>query len=594
MLEKNDYNKPKSTIKKISIYTSIIILSLLFCLLSLELILRTGLFDGEDNPNPVWIPTKFQKLDKKINRNNWKFAKHNLYRFTDNVRKIEKKNGVVRIAVLGDSVIWGTGLPYEQVWSHKLEKMIIERYKNYEVMSWGQGAWSTMDELLFLEKHGIQYDIDTLIVSWVDNDPDMGNIKDRTYSWQKNILIKVLKVFFPNAISFIVSYTNNFLTTYIYTDHQYHNWLKQLYSDENLVQYAEVLQDLSSFCNSKNIKLLFVLIPQMYDESIREEFNKIIPLLEKANIKYLNLFPAVKNHLGHIPQRELWANPGNGHPGPLLTDLYAKYVFSYLQNKRILSQSGDFHGQMLLKQYRKKRSDPDALKALLNIALNDTDWENRKEAAIALGKITNPLAVDLLIPFLKDKNPDIREAASDALGEINDPRTVELLITMLQDEINHVRKRAVLSLEKKRDTRSIRPLITTALKDYDKSVRRRALMAISKMEDPRVTECLIQSLKDKFYYNRKIAIIALGKTKNPRAVGPLIALLNDNRKGIRQEAVEALGEFNEPQVVEALKVASLKDKNPYVRDLAADSIKKITGEEYGKYRRKLLRILQMF
>ena len=579
--------------KKIAIRTLVVFLSLLFCLFLFELTLRTGWFDGEDNQTPIWIPNKFQKIDDEINKKNWELAKHNPYRFTDKVRDVKKKTGVLRIAVIGDSFIWGYGLPYEQVWSHKLEKKITQKYKNIEVMSWGQSAWATMDELSFLEKYGIQYDINMLIVGFVDNDPFMGDIELKHYNWQKNILIKVLKIIFPDSVSFIISYTNNLLTKFFYEDYQYQNWLKALYSDDNLQKYQELLQDFSRFCNSKNIKLLFVLAPQSHNNIIGEEFNKIIPLLEQADIKYLNLFPVVKKDLGHINVRKLWANPANGHPGPLLTELFADEVLNYLERQGILLNDKVSHARKLAEYLRKNEKDSRAAEALVNIALYDIDWDVRKEAAVLFGKINNSSAIDRLIDALNDKNPDIREAAADALGEIKDSRAITPLIAALQDNASHVRKRVILALEKKNDPSIIDPLINIAIKDDDKYVRRRALLALSNIEDDRVVNCLIHSLKEGFYYNRKTAVIALGKTKSPLSVTPLIELLKNDVRDIRTEAAVALGEIGDSRAVEALKIASLKDEDPYVRDLAADAIKKLTGKEFGKYRRKLMRMWQM-
>ncbi|HDH06598.1 MAG TPA: hypothetical protein ENH01_12990 [Nitrospirae bacterium] len=580
-------------LKKISTNIAVFILSLLFCLFLLEIILRTGLFDGADDPQPIWIPLEFQKIDKEINRENWQFAKLNPFRFTDKIRKEKKEDGITRIAVLGDSFIWGYGLPYKQAWSHKLENMITGKYENFEVMSWGQGAWSTMDELSFLEKNGINYDIDMLIVGFVDNDPNMKDIKNKTYGWSSNLVIRSLRIFFPNATNFIVTHTNYFLTQYFYKDHQYHNWIRRLYSDDNLQNYLELLQDFSVFCNSNNIKLLFVLTPHSHDEGMRKRFDRIKPLLEQANIKYLDLFPVVKEKLGHIPVRKLWANPANGHPGSLLTGVYADSTFDYLEKQGVFSQE-DTLVKILEEKTERNINDAEAVQSLVNIALQDVQWDVRKEAAVALGKVNSPLAVAPLIAAAEHFDPGIREAAVDALGELKDPRVLTYLVRALEDKSVPVRKRAVIALGRKGDLRYVAPLITTAIKDNDPYVRRRALVALSKMKDPRIVQCFILALEDPFYHNRKSAVISLGKTKAPEAVDPLIALLNDEDRDIRVEAAYALGEINEPRIVEVLKIVSLKDKDTYVRDIAADGIKKITGKEYGKYRRKLLRIWQMF
>jgi HEAT repeat protein len=581
-------------LKKIFVGAAIFASTVIFCLLLLELTLKTGFFDRVDSPSPVWIPNKFVKIDNAINRKNYEYAHLNPYGFTDTNRDIKKKNGIKRIAVLGDSFIWGYGLPYEQIWSHKLEKMILDKYKNIELMSWGLSAWSTLDEMSFLEKHGIKYDIDMLIVGFVTNDPDIGDVKMKPYKWQGNILIKTLKILFPDAISFIASYTNRFLTEHFYADHQYDNWEKALYTDENLLNYLEILQDFSRFCNSKNIDLLFVLTAPESNDIIIEKFNKIIPLLEQAHIKYLNLLPSLQKHLGHIPTRKLWANPANGHPGDFSTSVIAKEVYNYLETKGTFSPYNIQNIKITKENTSGKISSQIAITDLINTILNDKDWDIKKKAAIALAEMENPKAVDMLINALNNKNPDIREAAVSALGEMTEPGTVVPLINMLRDEDFHVRIRAVLELEKKDDPRIVEAFIRTVKKDKNQYVRRRALLALSKIKDPRVVESLIACLKDNFYFNRKTAVIALGKTHDQSAVDSLIALLNDDVRDIRTEIVEALGEIGDLRAVTALKITALNDNDPYVRDLAADAIKKMTGKDFAKYRRKLLRMWQKY
>ncbi len=57
------------------------------------------------------------------------------------------------------------------------------------------------------------------------------------------------------------------------------------------------------------------------------------------------------------------------------------------------------------------------VKALIE-ALKDENHEVRKQAAISLGEIKAPHAVEPLIATLKDENPEVRKAAAWALGEI--------------------------------------------------------------------------------------------------------------------------------------------------------------------------------
>ena len=305
--------------------------SLVFVLLILELALMTGWFDGLDKPRPIWIPPKYKTLDLEIDYRNYEFAKEKPFRFTDQVRSLQKPPGSYRIAVLGDSFVWGDGIPYEQAWSHRLEQRIREGYQNVELLSWGRRGLQTDDELAFLKKYGIRYDIDFLIVGFVTNDPDMGGYSQRYLGWQNCSYLNYVKKLFPNAITFVSSYLNSFLYERVLADYGYRNWEDKLYADENLAKYAKLLQDFSAFCEENSIPLLFALTPNSYVPSFQEKYRKIIPLLEQAKIDFLNLYPAVVRDLGHYPLRQLWANPADGHPGELVHEVYAKEVFEYLQ-----------------------------------------------------------------------------------------------------------------------------------------------------------------------------------------------------------------------------------------------------------------------
>jgi hypothetical protein len=300
-------------------------------LLLLELALKTGWFDGLDNPRPIWIPPKYKALDRSIDYRNYEFAKTRPFGFTDEARSLQKPPGSYRIAVLGDSFIWGDGLPYEQVWSHRLERKIRDRYQNVELLSWGMCDLQTDDELAFLQKHGIRYDIDFLIVGFVTNDPDMGDYPQKYLEWQNSHYFAYIKKVFPNATAFLSSYLNAFLYERFLSDYGYQNWENKLYTDENLTKYGKLLQEFSAYCEENSIPLLFVLTPNSHAPIFQEKYRKIIPLLERAGIDFFNLYPLVVRDLGHYSLRQLWANPADGHPGALVHEVYAKEVFEYLR-----------------------------------------------------------------------------------------------------------------------------------------------------------------------------------------------------------------------------------------------------------------------
>lgn len=125
--------------------------------------------------------------------------------------------------------------------------------------------------------------------------------------------------------------------------------------------------------------------------------------------------------------------------------------------------------------------------------LKDKESDVRSEAAMALGKIKDPRAVEPLIAALKDVNPDVRRIAAEALGEINDARAVEPLIAALRGELGDVQKRAAGSLAKI-GAPAVKPLIAT-LKDKDPNVRKVVAHVLEEINDARAVKPLIDALK---------------------------------------------------------------------------------------------------
>ena len=173
--------------------------------------MRTGWFDGLDNPRPVWIPKKYIIQNNQKNYKYHQEAKLHPFLFRDSIWSQTKQKGIKRIAVLGDSFIWGDGIPQQDIWSHILREKILKENKNIEVLSWGQNGWSTADEFNFLKTHGYKFNIDMLLFGFVTNDPDFGNVIRHDFTWQNDPEMKIFKIFFPNLFDFAAAHINNFL-----------------------------------------------------------------------------------------------------------------------------------------------------------------------------------------------------------------------------------------------------------------------------------------------------------------------------------------------------------------------------------------------
>lgn len=305
--------------------------------LLMEMVLAAGIFDGRDSPNPVYIPKKFKAVDFAINRDNHLTAKKNPHYFNDIPRSLKKPEKTLRIAVMGDSFIFGDGAPYDTVWSHKLERIISNSYENVEVVSWGRNGWSTGDEKNFLAAHGFQYRPDVVVVGCVSNDLASYFHEDLRFFWQDGRVENFIKKFFPRSVDFFNSYLKRFYEVSIDSRYDYASALSALYSDENLARFEKTVKDMKRLCDQNNAGLVFVLTPDSPSVENREFLGKLGEIFLRSQVTCLDLFPAVDVKFADANPRTLWANPANRHPGDLLTQLFADEVFRFLKKNNFLA-----------------------------------------------------------------------------------------------------------------------------------------------------------------------------------------------------------------------------------------------------------------
>lgn len=310
---------------------------LLFCSILFAFgILEVGLRFVPSNleaETPLWIPYEYKMLNARINNAHDAKAKLNRHGFNDKDHPLRKTAGTIRIAVLGDSFIWGVGVEEQVIWTRKLERLLNQNGRKVEILNFGKPGWSTLDQYRFLKTDGSHYGFDLLLVNFVVNDPvmDGSNIKRFIYTGgiiDRLVIQPLSRYLFPNAISLSVDLLNGFFDSFF--GYGYINWLNKVYTEDNLKQYQALLQDMSRYCNDRNIRMIVVMTPENHHLWLKERFEKIIPLFINANIPYLNLYPAVYKELHHIPNRQLWGNPADGHPGDRVTDVYASHVHRYL------------------------------------------------------------------------------------------------------------------------------------------------------------------------------------------------------------------------------------------------------------------------
>ena len=189
------------------------------------------------------------------------------------------------------------------------------------------------------------------------------------------------------------------------------------------------------------------------------------------------------------------------------------------------------------------------LKAIpyLMVALRDPFWWYEREAQAgdlftAIEKMGAP-AVEPLVEALKDSEGAVRKYAALVLGRIGDPRAIEPLGMALYDLHHDVGKASAEALAQF-GVPSFEILVE-ALDHPEMWIRIHSVDVLQKVKEPRVGLVLLEMWKDPEREVRKHVIEAMGALKDPRTL-PLLQEIMNNRAdrefhALAKEALAAFG-----------------------------------------------------
>ena len=320
----------------------VVVVSLFFAaglgVAALEGVLRRGALTTGGVP---WIAPEDAARDAEIDKISSALAALHPFSFTDLIHAgLGSSETGYRVAVLSDSFVWGDGLLPGQPWPHKLQRSLRNSDDGIAVQSWGINGWSTRDQLTFLKAlkrdHG-RLDVDEVLIGFVTNDPDMGDIEQRQAP-KIQLPLPYFSNWFPLADAFLMAHMQAVYESVIDSGAGYGSWEAALWTEENLESYRSVLIDLRAFSIENDLPITFVLTPHRPDAAFfAPKYQALKTLLGDVGFPVVDLLPPVVDQLadaGTPPlYRELWANPGDGHPGDLLTDLYAEEVAAVLRTR---------------------------------------------------------------------------------------------------------------------------------------------------------------------------------------------------------------------------------------------------------------------
>jgi len=214
-----------------------------------------------------------------------------------------------------------------------------------------------------------------------------------------------------------------------------------------------------------------------------------------------------------------------------------------------------------------------AIPELISIA-EERDATNALTAILALGRLEDSRALEVLSNQCTNSSPAIRATAVEALGRLGESKAVRFLVRGLSDPDLGVRMQSAVALRKSADKRAVDSLVE-ALKDPDPDFREQVVGALAACGDQAAVQPLLDILPTA-QDDLLIAVAeALGKLGHESAVPNLCALLENpqtaSNRAARLKILDALRRLKHAASLPVL-VKFLHDPLPEIRERIVDTL----------------------
>lgn len=250
---------------------------------------------------------------------------------------------------------------------------------------------------------------------------------------------------------------------------------------------------------------------------------------ENAQKKYDSLNQAFQIIVDAYLSRAYYVEDGVFMDNPVLfRKIETKYFSQEQRNEREANWNRlciELHELRLSHASQKKSSEDPEWEELAGALGLAAPADFHKEMLIRrLSGTYDERAIDYLVDFLNEANPEIVAKAAFGLGELRARERLPELLNLTNHQAEVVRNLAT-----------------------------HAIAAIVSPEDKLLLRPLLKLLSDEAVLVRIAAVEALGQLRNSVAVRPLINMLQDRSSGIRYHVIQSLGKIGDTRAVEALQ-----------------------------------------
>jgi len=234
----------------------------------------------------------------------------------------ERTPSALRILMLGDSFTEGWGVPFEQTFSKRIERLYAARGVAAEVINAGVGNYNTVMEVNYFLTDGYRYRPDIVVLNYVPNDAE-----PVPRSAQPNRLMRVCHscVFILGRIDMLlrgVSLRAGWAAYYL-----------GLYDRGNAAGWLAAkaaIAGLAAYCRSHGIKLLIAHLPELHDVAhypLQEITELVRQVASENGTDFVDVLPELKGR----DAATLWVSRSDPHPNAHANELIGNALFRKLE-----------------------------------------------------------------------------------------------------------------------------------------------------------------------------------------------------------------------------------------------------------------------
>jgi len=277
----------------------------------------------------------------------------NKFGFRERDFDVPKPAGIYRIMVLGDSFVFGTGLPVEERFTNVLEKKLNIAFptRKFEVLSFGIEGLCTKSERDILSKYAPVVKPDLVVVGYVSNDVQCESLSQQRIPFVDYWLMSSLSHAFTNtkldywALLFRQSFLN--LETTLGREPSWTDLFSKAYNVQSgsWADFLNTLGDIKKISDHLGLPtpILAVLDHSHYSNRRNDYTNpdeaiavylKAVRQAEAAAVGLgFTAYNYEKEIISEFPDGRFALNQFDNHPPAKLHEIYAEKLLSILTEK---------------------------------------------------------------------------------------------------------------------------------------------------------------------------------------------------------------------------------------------------------------------